>query len=649
MLTSFSEFKFFQSFRIPVESADEIRFLVEVRDGLENWVYVEDAKLIDVSSSGIGFSSINKFSTGTELRMSLNFKKLNLSLHGRVVRSFTSGLHDETLFYGVEIEDSEARDIHRLLEQYIYSFTPERLRDCLVQVALTDRYTRASEGFEMFSLILSLFKDMTNFGEKKEFIETMLEEVARVINASRATIFLINPESNELEAFAALGTKEEILKFDYRKGIAGSVFTTGVSLNIDVTKDGIRYSEEMDKKTGFKTKSIICCPIYNREDKIIGVIEVLNKRNEDRFSVEDEKTMKVLALIFSSVFHNYNPISDQTRIRRFSTPYDRENVLIGNSKVVSDLRKSIVKLKDLDSPLLICGELGVGKTVTAKIIHEEGNRGLNHFEVIECGGFSDRSLENSIFGGNGVESKLEQCKGGTLVFRDITLMPLDIQARLCEVLVNRRLPNSEISLDLRVVCTSIFDIRKMVEIDGQFNRDLFEYISSSYIYLEPLRNRRDDIISLVDYYVRRECKNQGFLLKSFSPAVMDTFVNYDWPGNIAEVQEAVRKAVLYNPKTHIISNIENSVSPIIDKRRSVLGGLADISHFDDANISLKDKMILVEREVIFAEIKRFGGNKSKAAMAMGISREALRKKILAGDKLLQKINEREESIANKVA
>ena len=85
-----------------------------------------------------------------------------------------------------------------------------------------------------------------------------------------------------------LSIDKNLLKFDYRKGIAGSVFTTGVSLNIDTKTDKIRFTKDMDRVTGFRTKSIICSPISNREDKIIGVIEILNKRNEDRFTVEDE-------------------------------------------------------------------------------------------------------------------------------------------------------------------------------------------------------------------------------------------------------------------------------------------------------------------------------------------------------------------------
>src|SRR5690606_9066374 len=98
---------------------------------------------------------------------------------------------------------------------------------------LKERYAKASDGLEMFSLLLSLFKDITHYGDKEGFLESMLEEVVRIMNATRASIFLINPDTNELEAVCALGVEKQQLKFDYRLGIAGSVFTTGVALNID--------------------------------------------------------------------------------------------------------------------------------------------------------------------------------------------------------------------------------------------------------------------------------------------------------------------------------------------------------------------------------------------------------------------------------
>lgn len=637
MLTSFSEFKYYQSFRVPVESRDDVQFLVEYENENGKLEFVDKVKLQDVSLTGLGFTTKFPLPVGSSLRCSLQFKRLRFDFGVSVVRAFrdVNSPDDEAMNYGGELDTEDYTNMKRFIEQYIQSLPPERLKDSLIQLALTQHYASEKEGFEMFSLLLSLFKDITQFGNKEKFVESMLEEIVRILNGQRASIFLINTETNELEAVAALGIEKELLKFDYRKGIAGSVFTTGVSLNIDTKTDKVRFSEEMDKTTGFETRSIICSPITNREDKIIGVIEVLNKRNEDRFTVEDEKTMKVLGLILSSVFHHYNPMSEKSLIRRFSTPYDREYAWIGRSPQTAEIRKAVVRLKDIDSPMTICGEAGVGKKLFARIVHNEGKRGLAPYFVISCKGVDEASLTREIFGAEGYKSKLEECVGGTIVFDEITFMPVHLQMKLMSILNERRIPGSHISLDVRAIFTTSKNVKQMIEEEGSFNPELYNFMCSSEINIEPLRKRPLDIDDLLSTCLRKECRKQGLLLKDFSDVVKDQLFNYAWPGNVSELEKAVEKAVLYNPKAHIITDLGNKSSPIIDVTKTANCLLENIPHADDPTIPLKDRVALVEREMILAEIKRHKGNKSKAATTMGISREALRKKMLMSDEIIE--------------
>ncbi|MCM2348512.1 MAG: sigma 54-interacting transcriptional regulator [Bacteriovoracaceae bacterium] len=645
MLTSFSEFKYYQSFRVPVESRDDVQFLVEYENDQGRYEFVDKVKLMDVSMTGLGFTTSFALPVGSTVRCSIQFKRLRFDFGANIVRAFHDLSSDtvESMNYGAELDAEDYGNMKRFIEQYIQSLPPERLKDSLIQLALTQHYASEKEGFEMFSLLLSLFKDITQFGNKEKFVESMLEEIVRILNGQRASIFLINTETNELEAVAALGIEKELLKFDYRKGIAGSVFTTGVSLNIDATTDKVRFSEEMDKMTGFDTRSILCSPISNREDKIIGVIEVLNKRNEDRFTVEDEKTMKVLALILSSVFHNYNPMSEKSLIRRFSTPYDREYAWIGRSPQTSEIRKSVVRLKDIGSPLLVTGEPGTGKKLFARIVHNEGKRGLAPYFVISCKGVDEETLTRDLFGAEGHKSKLEESIGGTVVFDEITFMPLHLQMKLIQVLNARRIPGSHISLDVRTIFTTSKNVKNMIEEEGTFNPDLYHYMCSSEVHIDPLRKRQLDIEDLLSSCLRKECRKQGLLLKDFSDIVKDQLINYAWPGNVTELEKAVEKAVLYNPKAHIISDLGSKASPIIDVTKTANCLLENIPHADDPSLPLKDRVALVEREMILAEIKRHKGNKSKAATSMGISREALRKKMLMSDEIVEALKTSEKT------
>ncbi len=647
MIDSFSEFKFFQSFRIPVESADDVRFMVEKESSCGSFEFIEDGHLTDCSITGLGFTSVDKLSVGANLRFSIQFKKTRIDLEGHVVRSF---LHQdsgdiENMLYGIELDEDDQPKMKRFIKNYVTSFSPERARECLANMALSERYKQATEGFEVFSLMLSLFKDITAFGTHENFLHSMLEEISRILNAQRSTIFLINPHTNELEAVAALGINKDLLKFDYRKGIAGSVFTTGVSLNIDTLTDKVRFSEVIDDKTGFATRSILCSPITNREDKVIGVVEVLNKRSENRFTIEDEKTMKVLQLIFSSVFHDYNPISEKSLIRRFSTPYDRKYAYIGHSSSTNELRKSIMQLKDIDSPLLVNGERGTGKKLFAHIIHNEGKRGLNEVEYIYCKGTTKSDLEEKIFGSEKAQSLLEKCMNGTVIFCDISYLPLDLQERLSDVIKNKRLPTSKISLDVRFMFTNTDNELQNAYDKGEFNPKLYEFINKSVFFIEPLRKRTDDIKDLLSYFLRKECREQGLLLKEFSDEIMDKFLDHDWPGNVSEIKSAVEKAVLYNPKCHVINSLKNGQAVIVDISKSNLKGFDNIPHARDYSINLKDRVTLVEREMILAEIKRNNGNKSKAAKEMGISREALRKKMLLSDAVIERLSPHQDKEA----
>lgn len=298
-----------------------------------------------------------------------------------------------------------------------------------------------------------------------------------------------------------------------------------------------------------------------------------------------------------------------------------------------------MQLKDIDSPLLVNGESGVGKKLFAHIIHNEGKRGLNEVEYIYCKGTSYEDLETKLFGSEGSQSLLEKCMNGTVIFSEISFLPLQLQEKLSQVIANRRLPNSKISLDVRFMFTNTDDAVSKAYEKGEFNPRLYEFINKSVFFVEPLRKRTDDIEDLLSYFLRKECREQGLLLKEFSDEVKQKLMDHDWPGNVVELKSAVEKAVLYNPKNHVINKLDNGKAVIVDISKTNLQGFDNIPHARDFNINLKDRVTLVEREMILAEIKRNNGNKSKAAKEMGISREALRKKMLLSDAVVEKLQE----------
>jgi DNA-binding NtrC family response regulator len=636
MIHSLMEFKFFKSFRLPVESGDDIHCVVEQEgDGTkEHGDYIKDAKLTDVSVTGLGFKSHSRLQLGDELTFSIQHKKLRFEVFGKIVRVMGDPIKDGHLNYGVEINETEDRTkMHRFIGQMLNLFTHERLKQCLRDIALSEQYSDMNEGFEMLSLMFSLFKDITEFSKKEGFVTNVVEELVRVLRAQKAFVYLINVDTNELEAVETHGVEnKKAYKFDFRKGLPGYVFTTGLSINIDSVKKV--HFLETSQLPGETPKSVLAYPLHNREDKVIGVLEVQNKMGEDRFSEEDEKVFRLMALVFSCFYAAYNPVSEKSQVRRFSAPNARQIIYIGRSESTTLLRKSMTKMKDFPGSITVYGERGVGKTLYSQIIHSEGHRANQEFEAIECRYYDPKKIEETIFGGEKDLGVLKRCMGGTICFKDVSYLPWELQERLVSVLQDKG-QNRENYVKPRIIFTTSRELKAALD-EKSLHPDLYEEMSQFVVHIRPLRERKKDLQELTDYYLLKESKAHGFIPKVLSEEIRNRFMDYDWPGNVNELHKAIARLVLYNSKHHVITEVDEESLPILESpiRPQIAGSLPFVN---DWTIDLKDRVLLVEREMVLTEIKRHKGNKSKAAKEMGISREALRKKLISSGEVLSRL------------
>ncbi|MDH4466669.1 MAG: sigma 54-interacting transcriptional regulator [Bacteriovoracaceae bacterium] len=636
MIHSLSEFKFFKSFRLPVESGDDIHCVVEQEsDGTtEHGEYVKDAKLTDISVTGLGFKSLARLQLGDELTFSIQHKKLRFDVFGKIVRVMGDSMKEGQLSYGVEINEPDDRaKLHRFIGQIVNFFTHDRIKQCLRDIALSEQYSDMSEGFEMLSLMFSLFKDITEFSKKEGFVANVVEELVRVLKAQKAFVYLINVENNELEAVEANGVPDKKLyKFDFRKGLPGYVFTTGLSINIDSVKKV--HFLETSQLPGEAPRSVLAYPLHNREDKVIGVLEVQNKMGEERFTEEDEKVFRLMALVFSCFYAQYNPVSEKSMVRRFSAPNARQIIYIGRSESTTLLRKSMTKMKDYPGSITVMGERGVGKTLYSHIIHAEGHRANQEFESIDCRYFDDKKTEEMIFGGEKDLGVLKRCVGGTVCLKDVSFLPMHLQEKLLLVLKEKG-QNRENYVRPRIIFTTSRDLKVAME-EKHLHPDLFDEMSQFIVHIRPLRERKKDLQELMDYYLLKESKAHGFIPKVLSDELRERFSDYDWPGNVHELRNAISRLVLYNSKHHVITEVNEESLPILENpiKPQIAGSLP---YVNDWTIDLKDRVLLVEREMVLTEIKRHKGNKSKAAKEMGISREALRKKLISSGEVLARL------------
>ena len=275
-----------------------------------------------------------------------------------------------------------------------------------------------------------------------------------------------------------------------------------------------------------------------------------------------------LALVFSRLFGPHE----------IPASLPREHAMVGESEGVGILRECLSGLKDADDPLLLCGEAGTGKALYARIVHAEGRRGDAPFKEVDC---AVRDIGESLFGG---------LAGGTLFLRNLHLLGGDLQEGLHALLAGAG--------DVRVVA-SIHG-----EPGGVLSPGLQGYFRTRLV-VPPLCERGGDALLLAGYFLDREQGRTCAPKRVFSAREVREIEGHRWPGNVAELERYVAGV---------------SAGPSAPRRQQEAGG------------TLKERLARVERAMIISEIELAGGNKSEAARRMGLSREALRKKLLQGKK-----------------
>jgi transcriptional regulator of acetoin/glycerol metabolism len=289
------------------------------------------------------------------------------------------------------------------------------------------------------------------------------------------------------------------------------------------------------------------------------------------------------------------------------------------------LKKLIVyakKIADSKSTILITGESGTGKEVFAQAIHNHSKRCDEPFIAVNCGAIPRTLIESELFGYEGGAftgakkggnvGKFEIAEGGTILLDEIGEMPSDLQIRLLRVIeegvINRVGSSKQINCNVRIMAATNKDLKHEVE-RGNFRKDLYYRLNVLPLYLPPLRERRDDIAQLVSYYMRKTSKKLNKHGVDISEEYMDYLKNYDWPGNIRELENVIERIV----NSEVIQmNLYDEVARV-EKKAS--------------NLYIGNTLEQMEKHHITEVIKEVNGNMSLAAKILDIARSSLYRKI----------------------
>jgi len=300
-----------------------------------------------------------------------------------------------------------------------------------------------------------------------------------------------------------------------------------------------------------------------------------------------------------------------------------ENHIVGNSKIIKDLLNKIQKVATTDINVLIQGENGTGKELFAREIHRLSHRNDHSFISVDMGTISETLFESELFGHvkgaytDAKESRIgrfELADKGSLFLDEIANLPLILQSKILTTLEQRTVvpvgSNQFRPIDIRLICATNKNLKKLVE-ENLFRDDLLYRINTLEITIPPLRERGEDIIELVEYYVNRFSKQyEKYSLKVNSEAY-EKLLNYSWPGNIRELKHTVEKAIILCESD--ILKAEDFFSHNFTIKNQ---GFSNIETLADA-----------EKLVVENALKKAKGNLSKAAKILNISRSTLYSKM----------------------
>lgn len=305
------------------------------------------------------------------------------------------------------------------------------------------------------------------------------------------------------------------------------------------------------------------------------------------------------------------------------------NTIIGKSEGIKKAKKKASKIVNSSSSVLIRGESGTGKELFAKAIHETGIRKEENFISINCAAIPEELLESELFGHEagsftgasqgGKLGKFELANKGTIFLDEIGDMPLSLQAKLLKVIQNKSFYRiggvEEISVDIRIISATNKNLEELLE-RNQFREDLFYRLNVIPLEIPPLRERKEDINLLIDYFIDKYNQKLNKNIKGITEEVKENLHNYQWPGNVRELENVIEYAINMETTDQIRS--DNLPARIIG------------SNIDQNDFNIDKKVDQLEKRLIIKALDTFGWDtegKLKAAKKLGIGKTTLYNKI----------------------
>ncbi len=367
--------------------------------------------------------------------------------------------------------------------------------------------------------------------------------------------------------------------------------------------------------------------IYDKNDEILAVegfvTDITDIKNAEQALVEKEKTVRQLKERLEE-----ETVYLQQEIKLNSNFEE----IISKSKKFRKTLKNVEQVAATDSTVLILGETGTGKELIARAVHNNSNRGNRALIKVNCAALAPELIESELFGHEkgaftGAYSKkigrFELANKGTLFLDEIGELPINLQVKLLRVLQEgefERLGNpTTIKTDVRIIAATNRNLEDAIE-KGEFREDLYYRLNVFPVHIPPLRERKEDIPLLMNYFTKKFSKKTGKQVNEISQKVMDELLEYDWPGNIRELENIIERAVIlcqgnklvkgnWLPENKFIHN--NAITTLAENERQHILKALEATNWRVSGDKGAAKILGIKRTTLEARMKKLGISKQK--------------------------------------
>lgn len=478
----------------------------------------------------------------------------------------------------------------------------------------------------------------SNYTDVDALMIYILESAMRLVECESSSLIIGTKNSDSLRFTVALGPKgPEVKNLPVeKKSIAGWVILNNQSIIVDDVTNDSRFSSKVQSKTGYVSRTMLALPM-RVNNECIGVIELINKFDNRKFDDNDKMLLEMLSMLSGIAYTNAreyeiskNQISELQQNIASGKGY---HTFIAQSNVMLDLVHMVDEAARTTSSVLITGESGVGKELFAEQLHKKSDRRDKPFIRVNCAALSPSLLESELFGSvkgaytdaTDKKGRFEEADGGTLFLDEIGELPLNLQSKLLRALQERTIEkvgsSKTINVDIRIIAATNKDLEKLVE-EKLFRDDLYYRLNVVPIKVPPLRDRKNDIKPLADYFLQKSKGETKKNFQGFTQDALNVLYEYYWPGNIRELENAIERAcVLGNPP--YIQAPDLHIGPEKEYQSLNTSGEENMVLSETDDNTLKTALNNFKKDYVTKILKLTKWNQTRAAKVLDIQRTYL--------------------------